>query len=121
MQMSKKNLLFFGIVILIVIVFCFIKFPLKEGTATLSWVTNTETDFAGYKIYYGTSTRTDKCPPGGYSNKLDVAKTTTPLKPSYQIKNLATGKTYYFSVTSYDKFNNESCFSEEMNKTILPL
>ena len=121
MQIGKKNLFFIGIIVLVIIVFSFIKYQPKEDTATLSWVANTETDFAGYKIYYGTSARTDNCPPGGYSDKLDVGKTSTLENPSYQIKNLDTGKTYYFSVTSYDKFNNESCFSEEMSKIILPL
>lgn len=91
----------------------------KTGTATLSWAANTEKDLAGYKIYYGTALRTDKCPPGGYPDKIDVGKTDNPLKPSYKLENLQNGKTYYFSVTSYDTSGNESCFSAEMNKHIV--
>ncbi len=100
----------------------FMKAPTKisqnTGTANLSWNANAEPDLAGYKIYYGTAPRTDKCPPGGYSSKINVGKTDVPGKPTYTIENLENGKTYYFSITSYDSSNNESCFSEETNKDI---
>lgn len=83
------------------------------GTAVLSWNTNTESDLAGYKIYYGATPRTGNCPPGGYPQKVDVGN-----KTSYTIDKLEKGKTYYFSITSYDKFGNESCFSSEVKKII---
>jgi len=92
--------------------------PTNTGTATLSWNANTESDLAGYRIYYGISPRTDKCPPGGYPGKIDIGKTDTPDKPTYTLKELENGKTYYFSISSYDTSGNESCFSDEMNKTI---
>lgn len=95
----------------------FIK-PANNGTANLSWNANNEFDLAGYKIYYGTSPRTGNCPAGGYPNKIDVGKTATLEKPSYKIENLENGKTFYFSITSYDTSGNESCFSDEMSKTI---
>ena len=84
-----------------------------EGQANLSWNPNTEADFSGYRIYYGTAPRTGDCPPGGYTDNIDVHKTT-----NYNIGNLKNGQTYYFSVTSYDNSKKESCFSEEMKKTI---
>jgi hypothetical protein len=90
----------------------------NNGTATLSWNANDEPDLAGYRIYYGTAPRSGDCPPGGYYDKIDVGKTSTPEKPSYKIENLADGKTYYFSVTSFDTSGNESCFSAEMSKAI---
>jgi hypothetical protein len=83
------------------------------GQADLSWNPNTEADVAGYRIYYGTSPRTADCPPGGYSDNIDVYKAT-----NYKISNLKNGHTYYFSVTSYNNSKKESCFSEEMKKTI---
>ena len=83
------------------------------GTATLNWNANTETDLAGYKIYYGTSVRTSACPPGGYANSVNAGKVT-----SYTFNNLTDGATYYFSVTSYDTSNNESCFSAQVSKAI---
>jgi len=88
------------------------------GSATLSWNANTESDLAGYKIYYGASPRNSDCPPGGYTEKIDAGKTATPENPSYKIENLENGKVYYFSVTSYDVSNKESCFSSEVSKTM---
>ena len=83
------------------------------GSATLSWGANTETDLAGYRIYYGTEPRTGDCPPGGYAEKVDAGKRT-----SYEIDNLKPGESYYFSVTSYNAAGKESCFSEEISKKI---
>lgn len=87
-----------------------------SGIATLSWDANMEPDLAGYKIYYGASKRNSDCPPAGYSGKLDVGKTAAPEKPNYKIENLDNGKTYYFSITSYDTSDNESCFQKEVSK-----
>lgn len=92
--------------------------PRKIGTADLKWNANAEANLAGYKIYYGPSPRTGDCPPDGYPEKIDVGKTDTPANPRYIIKDLEEGKTYYFSVTSYNDKNIESCFSAEVSKTI---
>lgn len=85
------------------------------GSATLTWNANTEPDLAGYKVYYGTSARTDSCPQGGYQTTLNVGNVTT-----YTLNNLTDGQTYYFSVTAFDTSNNESCFSNEVSKLIVP-
>ncbi len=84
-----------------------------SGKATLSWSANKEADLAGYKIYYGITPRAGTCPPGGYPKKVDIGN-----KTSYTIERLEIGKDYYFSITSYDKSGNESCFSAEVKKTI---
>lgn len=86
---------------------------LSEGSATLSWNANSEPDLAGYRIYYGPEPRTGNCPPGGYLKKIDAGS-----RISYTINNLEIGKTYYFSLVSYDKSGNESCFSQEGKKII---
>ncbi len=116
----KKVIAFAVIILILVAVVALADFVGKgsrpSGTATLSWEANTEPDFAGYKIYYGTSTRTGDCPAGGYPEKLDAGKTATPEKPSFVMRGLESGKTYYFSVTSYDASGNESCFQKEVSK-----
>jgi chitodextrinase len=81
------------------------------GQAILSWAPNTETDLAGYKIYYGTT-------PGLYTQVLDVGLTSTPDTPVYTMTNLSEGTTYYFAVAAYDSSGNASEFSIEVSKTI---
>jgi len=84
------------------------------GKANLSWNPCTEANVAGYRIYYGTEKRNGDCPSGGgYAQKVDVGNHT-----SYQINNLKDKTVYYFSVTSYNTSGKESCFSEEMKKSI---
>ncbi len=126
---NKKLLLIYGAVLIVVLAVIILSSllltsryskvtQLNSGTATLSWDVNQESDLAGYKIYYGTTPRTSDCPPAGYTDQIDIGKTTTPDTPTYVLKNLENGKIYYFSITSYDSSGNESCFSAEMSKTI---
>ncbi len=68
----------------------------------LAWDPNTESDVAGYKVYYGTSS-------GNYEKAVDIGKTT-----EYLISGLTKGQTYYISVTAYDTASNESGFSNEV-------
>ncbi len=86
---------------------------LCAGSITLSWdppTTNEDgsplTDLAGYKIYYGTSSR-------NYSFYINVGNVN-----SYTINNLTEGAIYYFAVTAYDISGNESKFSNEVSKII---
>src|SRR3990172_2682578 len=81
------------------------------GTATLSWSSNTDSVIVGYKVYYGTASST-------YTQVADVGLTSTPDAPEYTASNLAEGNTYYFAVTAYDVFGNESGFSNEVVKII---
>ncbi len=68
----------------------------------LAWDPNTESDVAGYKVYYGTSS-------GNYENAVDIGNTT-----EYLLSGLTKGQTYYISVTAYDTASNESGFSNEV-------
>jgi hypothetical protein len=69
---------------------------------TLTWDANTEPDLAGYKIYYGTSSR-------NYEYSVYVGDTTT-----YTVANLQDGNTYYFAATAVDFSNLESDYSTEV-------
>jgi hypothetical protein len=86
------------------------------GTAIIrvAWDANTESDLAGYRIYFGTSARTGTdpkvCGLCGYSKMIDIGNAIT-----YRIPGLIQGKTYYISATAYDTSNNESVFSTEVN------
>ena len=69
----------------------------------LAWSPNEEPDLAGYRVYYGTSSRE-------YINFIDVGKVTT-----YRLDNLLEDLEYYIAVTAYDMSGNESDFSEEVS------
>jgi hypothetical protein len=89
---------------------------INTGSSELSWNANTESNLAGYKIYYVTSSRKDACPgnkKGGYENVIDTGK-----KTKYTIENLKWFTKYYYSTTSYNASGQESCFSEEVSKRV---
>lgn len=82
------------------------------GSVTLDWdapTTNSDgsslTDLAGYKIYYGTSSR-------NYTGSVNVGNYT-----GTEISSLASG-TWCFAVTAYDNAGNESDYSDEVCKAI---
>lgn len=83
-----------------------------QGTlsGTLSWNAPTVEadgtplgDLAGYKIYFGTASR-------AYTQTVRL---TNPGLTSHTIGGLLPG-TYYFAVTAFDSFDNESALSEEV-------
>lgn len=96
--------------ILMILSIAFLVVPsmaLADGSATVSWQANTETDLAGYRIYYGTE-------PGVYGSTSALITGTT-----YTITGLQEGKIYYFVVTAVDTAGNESGYSApEVSKTI---
>ena len=86
------------------------------GSATLSWQPPTQyedgtpltpPDFAGYKIYWGTT-------PGDYPNSVTV---NNPGLSSYMVENLAPGD-YEFVATAFNAAGMESQFSNSVTKTI---
>ena len=77
-----------------------------SGTARLTWDANTESDLAGYKVYTGPS-------PGTYTSPYDAGNVTV-----LDVINLTPGQTYYFAITAYNKFTQESGYSNEVSKTI---
>jgi hypothetical protein len=76
------------------------------GSATISWRANTESDLAGYRLYYGTSSRS-------YGPPVPVGNVTR-----HTLTNLTDGRTYYFGVTALDYSGNESGYSTEVQKAI---
>lgn len=90
----------------ILILALFIVFCPALGSATsvvVGWNANTESDLAGYIIYWGTKT-------GAYSAAVDVGNVT-----GYQFDNVGAGVTYYVVVTAYDTQGNESDYSNEVS------
>jgi hypothetical protein len=78
----------------------------RAASVTLEWDANTEPNIAGYRVYWGTASRT-------YSRTLSVTTT------SATITNLFPG-TNYFAVTAFDDNGLESDFSDEVWTVIRP-
>jgi hypothetical protein len=92
------------------ILWCVLLFALAPsrawaGDVALQWDLNTEPDIAGYKVYYGTSSRT-------YSTPAALG-----VQSTYTVTGLAPG-TYYFAVTAFNTDGMESSFSNEVSTTI---
>jgi uncharacterized membrane protein YeiH len=84
-------------------------FAVATAQVTLAWNANVDPSVAGYKLYYGNTSRT-------YGAPVDVGKVT-----QYTFTGIVEGKTYYFAVTAYDTNRNESAFSTELECfTLLP-
>ena len=80
------------------------------GAASLSWLASTGTGVAGYRVYYGASSRGYVQPSG---SGVAVGSGT-----SFSVTGLAAGQTYYFSVTAVDSAGNESGYSNEASKFV---
>jgi hypothetical protein len=74
----------------------------------ISWHPNTDGDLLGYKVYYGTQSRR-------YSSVRPVGDDTT-----CTLSGLRGGRTYFITLTAYDKFSNESDYSPEISFYIEP-
>jgi len=74
----------------------------------LSWDRNPEPDLAGYRIYRA----------AGSGELIKIADTGE--IPSYSDPNVEPGKTYRYTVTAFDRANNESAHSSLAEATIQP-
>jgi len=76
---------------------------LAASALTLAWSPSPEPDLGGYKIYYGTQSR-------NYDFLVDVWNATY-----FTVSGLAPETRYYFALTAYDIWGNESDFSDEVS------
>jgi len=79
-----------------------------SGKVTLGWNRNQESDLAGYKIYYGQSSRQ-------YTISVKI---TSPDITICTISDLADGQVYYFAATAYNNDLIESDYSNEVFCTV---
>ena len=77
----------------------------RAANVLVSWSANTESDLAGYEVYYGTSS-------GNYGTPTNVGKVT-----SYTVTGLNSG-TFFFALKAYDTAGNRSGFSEQVSVTL---
>ncbi len=105
------------VVALIMVFLVFILVPIEShgGDIILTWDQNTEEELAGYKIYYGTSSRSYFDNPTELPKEMGVVidgRVTYPFPTE-----LTPGVTYYFTVTAYDASGYETDFSNEVQFT----
>jgi hypothetical protein len=91
------------VAILMPILTLFVPTPLEATEIWIAWDPNTEQDLAGYRVYYGTASKT-------YGEPFTIGKETT-----YTITGLTPGQRYYIAITAFDTANNESDYSNEVN------
>jgi hypothetical protein len=78
------------------------------GTIKLAWDPNTESDLAGYRVYYGTSS-------GTYGSLIDVGMgILSDGAVTYSLTNLTKGQSYCIAVTAYNTSYYQSGFSNEV-------
>ncbi len=77
------------------------------ASVTLTWDRNQEPDIAGYKVYWGTASRT-------YSDSATINDTANnPPTRTYTIDGLDIGTTYYIAIKAFDLAGQESIYSDE--------
>ncbi len=91
---------------------------------TLGWDANTETDLAGYKIYYGAIQGGpylgNGSPDGASPIIVPLSILANPSGPQCTVHGLTDG-TYYFVVTAYDTEGLESGYSNEVYTQVSPM
>jgi hypothetical protein len=115
---QRRILLYTFILITSAIILC-PKPLLYAADVTLAWTGNTESDLAGYYIYYksGTSgapyngTGVDE---GDSPIKIPLGNFADPANPEYTLHGLSDTETSYLVLTAYDTEDNESGFSNEV-------
>ena len=86
-------------------------------SVTLGWTANNDPGLAGYKIYYKTESKTPPYDGTGLTegnSPIDVSLKSlkNPTSPEFTIHGLNKDKTYFFTITAYNKSRRESGFSE---------
>ena len=76
------------------------------GQLQLAWDPSPSPDVTGYMLYYGPTS-------GGYTQSIDMGNVT-----EYIDYNLIDGQTYYFAVTAYDSYGDQSDYSNEVSAAI---
>ena len=79
---------------------------LAVQSATLNWDPSTDSNVAGYKVYYGTVSH-------NYTNVITLGNVTNAT-----VTGLLEGVTYFFAATSYDTSGVESIFSNEASYAV---
>lgn len=102
-------------------------FPLlhiaNAGDVTLAWDANTESNLAGYKLYYDSDSSTEMyqgigATEGDSPVPIYLEDLADPDSPIFSLTGLENGQYYYFVLTAFDTDGLESDFSNEVGTMI---
>ena len=103
---------------IIAILFLCLQDPCDARNAILQWDPNTESDLAGYKIYYdfysGAPYYGEDANEGKSPIIVSVEELNDPDNPEFTITGLDETDTYFFAITAYDHESLESDLSNEV-------
>jgi hypothetical protein len=114
MRIFKKS--FMGLMVLVAMLFVFMAVPAFAGDVTLLWDANSETDLAGYKIYYKVAQGGEPYDGTGLiegDSPIDVGNVTEFNLTGLDLKN----NNYYFVATAYSTGGFETGYSNEVTTT----
>jgi len=88
---------------------------LGQAPVSFAWDANSEPNLAGYKLYYGTASRT-------YSSHVVTTNRAVTAENPVTLTNLVAGQKYYFAVTAFvtQPSPAESGYSSELEWTVPP-
>ena len=112
MRTFRKNSI--ALIIIVALAALVMAVPAFAGDVTLMWDANTETDLAGYKIYYKIDQGGEPYDGTGITegaSPIDVGNVTEFNLTGLDLKN----NNYYFVATAYNEAGFESDYSNEVN------
>ena len=116
MRTFRKNSI--ALIIIVALTALIMAAPALAQEVTLAWDANTETDLAGYKIYYKVAQGGEPYDGTGIiegGSPIDVGNVTEFNLTGLDLKN----NNYYFVATAYNEAGFESDYSNEVN-TVAP-
>lgn len=102
------------------LIFFFFQTLCFAADVTLRWDANTETDLAGYKLYYKTDTTGAPYDGTGADQgpspvNIPLGSLSDPNNPEFTITGVDAGHIYFLVITAYDTEENESGYSNEVS------
>ena len=101
------------------LVFCLLTTFANSAEVTLLWDSNTESDLAGYKIYYniysGEPYDGEDADQGLSPITVDINELDNSNNPEFTLTGLDEAETYFFAITAYDYEELESDLSNEVS------
>jgi hypothetical protein len=120
----------FAAVGILLILLCAVSLPahnLQAAEVTLAWDANSETDLAGYFLYYRTCATSETCNTIGSLDGLPRERLRLnveiedPAAPRYLLEDLTDDRKYVFVVTAYNDSGSESGMSNPATYTAPPV